>query len=159
MTSLSTAPSRARTQRRRGTLQRLVYAAAMTLPFLLAGGAAKAQDEPAPRAAFGRLTYQLSCAVCHGPSGHGDGQLAGALVVPAPDLTRLARRNGGPFPRERVRAIIEGGSMQAEHGGQMPAWGLIFLKDFASEGPPRDARSIVRQRIEDLVVYLESIQE
>lgn len=147
------APSRSR------TVQHLACAAAMMLPLLLSGGVVNAQEETAPRAALGKLTYQLSCAVCHGPAGKGDGQMAGALVVPAPDLTQLARRNGGPFPRDRVRAVIEGGSMRTEHGGQMPAWGLIFLKDIASDGARRDVRGMVQQRIEDLVVYLDSIQE
>jgi mono/diheme cytochrome c family protein len=127
---------------------------------LIASTSAAAQQQGSPQATFGRLTYQLSCAICHGSSGHGDGEMAGALTVPAPDLTQLARRNGGPFPRDRVRAVIEGGSERTEHGGQMPAWGLIFLKDFETvPGAVRDAGALVRQRIDSLVVYLEAIQE
>ena len=40
-------------------------------------------------ATFGQITYRLSCAVCHGASGRGDGELASSLAVPAPDLTSL----------------------------------------------------------------------
>lgn len=128
---------------------------------LLGGSGAATGEEHVPRAAMGRATFELSCVVCHGPQGRGDGAMASALAVPAPDLTQLARRNGGPFPRERVRAIIEGGPARTEHGGQMPAWGLIFLKDFEAHtaGGAVDRRALVQRRIDDLVTYLESIQD
>lgn len=142
------------------TSRRGVFTLAALSALLMPASTALGEDV-GPRVALGRVTFALSCAVCHGPSGEGDGALASALSVPAPDLTRLARRNGGPFPRERVRAIIQGGPARAEHGGQMPAWGLVFLKDFEAGGaaPPRDASALVQRRIDDLVVYLQSIQQ
>src|SRR5690242_18510605 len=50
--------------------------------------------------AYGRLTYSVYCASCHGKSGRGDGPVAGDLKVAPPDLTRLAARNAGLFPRD-----------------------------------------------------------
>lgn len=152
----STDPSAALRGRAFRPLPALVLALA-----LLSGSGPAAGEGHIPRAAMGRATFELSCVVCHGPQGRGDGAIAGALAVPAPDLTQLARRNGGPFPRERVRAIIEGGPTRTEHGGQMPAWGLIFLKDFEAgpAGVPMDRRALVQRRIDDLVIYLESIQD
>lgn len=156
----SAAPTTGPSAAMRGRAIRSLPALILSLA-LLSGPGPATGEEHVPRAAFGRATFELSCVVCHGARGRGDGAMAGALAVPAPDLTRLARRNGGPFPRERVRAIIEGGPARAEHGGQMPAWGLLFLKDFEAgpAGVPMDRRALVQRRIEDLVIYLESIQE
>ena len=121
---------------------------------------ALADEDLERRARFGQITFELSCAVCHGGEARGDGPMADRLAVPAPDLTLLARRNGGTFPTERATAIITGGQAVATHGGQMPAWGLIFLKDFEEfdRDAPRDDQALVRRRISDLVAYLQSIQ-
>lgn len=127
---------------------------------VFAGGAG-AEDATPPRAALGRITFALSCAVCHGQTATGEGAMSSDLAVPAPDLTLLSVRNGGTFPAERVTEIIFGGAAVTVHGGQMPAWGLLFLKDFeAPDGnAPRDGAALVERRIGDLVAYLESIQE
>ena len=64
-----------------------------------------------------------------------DGPVASTLRTHRPDLTTLARRNGGAFPRDRVRGFIEGtGRPLAAHGTtEMPVWGPMFR---ASEAPP-----------------------
>lgn len=44
-----------------------------------------------------------------------------------PDLTVLAKNNGGEFPMARVRRVIMGGSTMASHRSrEMPVWGPIF---------------------------------
>lgn len=100
----------------------------------------------------GRDSFDLYCAACHGSGGRGDGPVAPALRTRPADLTSLARRNGGAFPRDRVREFIKGtGRVLAAHGtSEMPVWGPIF---HAFES---DAR--VRERIANLVSYVESIQ-
>ena len=100
----------------------------------------------------GRDTFALYCSPCHGATGHGDGPVAAALRARPTDLTMLAQQNGGMFPRARVRDYIVGTGRQiAAHGTtEMPIWGPMF-RAFES-----DAR--VRERIENLVEYLESIQ-
>ena len=100
----------------------------------------------------GRDSFELYCSACHGSGGRGDGPVASALRTRPSDLTSLARRSGGAFPRDRVRGFVEGtGRPLAAHGAtEMPVWGPIFRTLEA------DAR--VRERIANLVSYIESLQ-
>lgn len=100
----------------------------------------------------GRDSFELYCSPCHGSGGRGDGPVASALRTRPADLTTLARRNGGAYPGDRVRAFVTGtGRALAAHGTtEMPVWGPMF-RAFES-----DARA--RERIANLVSYIESIQ-
>ncbi|HEY1304250.1 MAG TPA: cytochrome c [Vicinamibacterales bacterium] len=117
-------------------------------------GAQKAQTVPslADESLSGKDSFARYCAACHGVGGRGDGPLAGALKGRPADLTMLARRNRGVFPRDRVRAELSGvGRTIAAHGPtEMPLWASLFRAFEA------DAR--VRVRIENLVDYLEMLQ-
>ncbi len=96
--------------------------------------------------------YRAYCASCHGKNGKGNGPVAPALKATVPDLTVIAKNNGGIFPVARVRRIITGEGMIASHGSrEMPVWGPIFSQVEADvdRGPVR---------LENLVKYLESIQ-
>jgi hypothetical protein len=76
--------------------------------------------------------------------------------VPVPDLTGLASRNGGEFPSQYVRDMIDGRSPVVAHGTrQMPVWGYEF---WVEEGADIDAEATARELIERLVAYLASIQ-
>lgn len=100
----------------------------------------------------GRDSFQMYCASCHGPAGRGDGPVATELRTRPADLSALAQRNDGAFPRERVRRLVAGDAALSAHGSsEMPVWGLM-LRMFES-----DAR--VRERIENLLTYLESLQK
>jgi mono/diheme cytochrome c family protein len=101
----------------------------------------------------GRDSFAFYCATCHGSSGKGDGPTAAALKAAPPDLTLLARRAGGTFPRSQVEALVTGaGRVVPAHGsGEMPVWGPIFRSL-----DPSEAR--VKVRIANLVEYLESTQ-
>ena len=93
----------------------------------------------------GKQEFQASCAVCHGPSGKGDGPYEPVLQGPhLPDLTTISKRNGGVFPKEQVYETIDGRASVATHGTprEMPVWGNRFEP----------------ARIEALVVYLDSLQ-
>jgi mono/diheme cytochrome c family protein len=100
----------------------------------------------------GRDSFGLYCAPCHGAGGRGDGPVAAALRARPADLTTLAQRSGGAFPRDRVRDFVTGtGRPLAAHGTtEMPVWGPMF-RAFES-----DAR--VHERIENLIAHIESIQ-
>jgi mono/diheme cytochrome c family protein len=116
---------------------------------------AQARAKQAPSIAIdslaGRDSFQMYCASCHGPSGRGDGPVASELRTRPADLTALAQRNEGAFPRDRVRRLVAGDAALSAHGtSEMPVWGLM-LQMFESE--PR-----VRERIENLLTYLESLQ-
>jgi mono/diheme cytochrome c family protein len=100
----------------------------------------------------GRDSFSRYCAPCHGSGGRGDGPVAPALRARPSDLTTLAQRSDGAFPRDRVRDFVTGSNRPlAAHGTtEMPVWGPLF-RAFES-----DART--RERIENLLAYLESIQ-
>jgi mono/diheme cytochrome c family protein len=96
--------------------------------------------------------FRAYCASCHGSDAKGDGPAASALKTRVPDLTRLARNNGGKFPDARVRKTILGDDVIAAHGSrEMPIWGPIFHQ--VEEDVDRG-----NVRLENLVKYLESIQ-
>jgi mono/diheme cytochrome c family protein len=98
--------------------------------------------------------YHDYCAVCHGASARGDGPLADKMKKRPPDLTQFAKENGGVFPAEMVKKIIDGRQPLPNHGGpDMPVWGEAFKSSRA--GGSEDA---VRARINELVRYLESLQ-
>ena len=98
--------------------------------------------------------FRLYCAPCHGRDGKGGGPVATALKTRPPNLTEIARRNGGVFPKARVEEFVTNGGAKPSpaHGSvEMPVWGPTFRSL-----DPSDAR--VRMRIGNLVDYLESIQ-
>lgn len=113
-----------------------------------------AQAGGTPTAPSGERLYRTYCAVCHGPDARGRGPLASSLRVAPTDLTQLARRSGGTFPRLTVTRSIDGRDTVRGHGsGDMPVWGDAFERS-VDAGP--DA---VRARIEALVSYLAGVQD
>ena len=84
----------------------------------LAAGLAPATAGEAKQA-VGEEIFIRYCAVCHGVDGAGNGPLADALKAVPPDLTTLAKRNGGRFPTDRVAETI--------HNGAAPGHGLGLL--------------------------------
>jgi len=125
---------------------------------LLTGGVRAADDETADAAfAFGEALFKERCAACHGEDATGNGPAAPALKVAPPDLTEIAKHNGGTFPAPRVVEIITYGGNIAAHGsGPMPVWGLVFSQE-GGGGKIGAARS--RQALIALKRYLESIQK
>jgi mono/diheme cytochrome c family protein len=108
---------------------------------------------PRPDPHSGAYLYRVFCASCHGEGGRGDGAVADLLKKPPSDLTRLASRSGGVFPREAVIRTIDGRTLVPAHGTlDMPVWG-DRLK--INEG---DNERIVAQRLEAIASHLESIQ-
>jgi mono/diheme cytochrome c family protein len=77
----------------------------------------------------GEQMYTVYCAVCHGNVGKSDGPAAEALKVPPPDLTVLARNNGGKYPYDHIRCAIEGDICVPTRGPkEMPLWGELFWR-------------------------------
>ncbi len=120
---------------------------------LAALGLAACVEEPVD----GRSAYQESCAGCHGDSGTGDGAAAGGLATAPPDLTKIAARNGGTFPRDQVMSTIDGLDRGAHFSPAMPEFGAGDLGDTViveSDG----LGTPVPERLLALTDYLESIQ-
>ncbi len=87
------------------------------------------KTSPPPRNSVGGADiYYRYCASCHGADGRGHGPASATLKHNAPDLTQLQRANGGIFPAEYVRDVIEGNLSRVPAGGnrEMPVWGPIF---------------------------------
>jgi mono/diheme cytochrome c family protein len=106
----------------------------------------------------GKRTYERACASCHGVDARGDGPVAPTLKIRPSNLTHLARRNGGIFPRDEVIAIVTGATPVAAHGtADMPVWRLRFGP--TSSGAAAVAALRTRRWLDGMVDYLASIQE
>ena len=99
----------------------------------------------------GAQVFRSFCSSCHGAKGEGAGRFTFPLRTPPPNLTTLAQRNGGSFPRDRVRGVIEGASVRAHGDREMPVWGNLFRRV-----RPRDPGAA--NRINAVVDFLQSIQ-
>jgi len=156
------------------TIKKLMMSALAALGLVIvAATAAAAQDDP------GRAEYLNACAACHGSDGQGAGEVAQYLTVEVPDLTRLAANNDGVFPLLEVIHVIDGRSGVRGHGtefpvwgtglrmtdrgdrgsdDEMPVWGDVFRAHIGEFAGPFGAETIVRGRVLNLALYLESIQ-
>jgi mono/diheme cytochrome c family protein len=108
----------------------------------------------------GKRDYETKCAVCHGKDGKGKGPYAEQLKGGLPDLTTMAKRNGGIFPVTRTFETIEGAGKG--HGTRdMPVWGMDYTIQAAEAFPdmPLNQAAFVRTRIMALLEYLNQIQE
>lgn len=105
----------------------------------------------------GAQLFSRFCASCHGAQGRGDGPVAPTLKVEVPDLARLVRRPGDPFPTEQVRRIVDGRTILAAHGARrMPVWGYEFATATASEPESGAAQAAVL--VDRLVEHLRTLQ-
>jgi mono/diheme cytochrome c family protein len=106
----------------------------------------------------GEELYVELCAVCHGNGAKGDGPAAPAMSKPVTDLTTMAAKNEGVFPRKAIEKSIAGESRVVSHGTiEMPIWGSIFeesrpdWRTFRREGA-------AKQKIYNLTEYLATLQ-
>ena len=156
---------------RRAITRTLIKLGGRAAPFVLLGvalvhpafanaGAAR-QAQPATQKQLNQLIYSIKgpdlyrahCAACHGSEGKGDGPMVAALKIKVPDLTVLAKNNAGQFPAANVRKTITGQDVLLSHGSrEMPIWGPIFHQ-------VEDDRDFGNVRVENLVKYLQSIQQ
>ena len=109
----------------------------------------------------GAQEYLNNCARCHGSDAKGNGPDANEKQGYRPaDLTRIAKRHGGLFPREKIYDVIDGGNRIPGHynfDSPMPLWGLSFQLERKQYTPESEAA--VRRRINALIDYLEAIQQ
>lgn len=121
---------------------------------LLATGAMAQQ-----KADLGKREYDSNCAICHGRDGKGNGPYVELLKRSPPDLTTMARRNGGVFPVAKSYDVIEGAG--PGHGTRdMPIWGMAYNVKAAEYyvDVPYDREAFVRGRILALIEYLNRLQ-
>ena len=111
-------------------------------------------EEPRPD---GAKLFAADCAGCHGADAMGNGPLTAGLAVPPPDLTGIAARNGGVFPRDYVMSIIDGLDRGAHFSAAMPEFGAgdmgpLVMTDEDGNPVPVPADLLA------LADYLESLQ-
>ncbi|SDN45544.1 Cytochrome c [Lutimaribacter pacificus] len=126
---------------------------------MVLGGAALAAcavtDMPEPDE--GRALFTENCAMCHGPAGRGDGELAAGLDPAPPDLTTIAARNEGAFPRAHVLSVIDGYT-RMDPAEDMPEFGLLLRGPTVPVDVGDGQFTPVPRPLAALMVYLESIQ-
>jgi mono/diheme cytochrome c family protein len=111
-------------------------------------------DDPAITGVAGAYAYKTHCASCHGADGKGEGPLAESLRFRPPDLTLIARKNGGTYPADRVHRIVDGRKPLKGHGGpDMPIWGDAFKNPDTGYD---DAS--VKAKVQSVVDYLKTLQ-
>lgn len=116
-------------------------------------------DPARPKIDLGKQEYQAKCALCHGDEGKGDGPYQGQLSHTVPDLTTLARRNGGVFPFQKTYEIIDGRAELKAHGmREMPIWGERYRAESFGTSDTHVPESYVRARILALNEYLYRLQ-
>ncbi|TMV08083.1 cytochrome c [Ruegeria sediminis] len=128
---------------------RLLAAGAIAfLPFACAVGS----KMPTPHE--GEALFAANCAACHDYAGTG-GALVGGQA--APDLTRIAERNGGVFPRAEVLSQIDGYGRGKVSEEVMPEFGTLLEGDLV----PVEVDGVLTptpRPLAALLAYLESIQ-
>lgn len=117
------------------------------------GLSACVEEPPTPRE-----TYLTECAGCHGRDGRGNGPAARELETAPPDLTMIAARNGGAFPRNHVMSTIDGLDRGAHFSAAMPEFGAgdlgeTVIVEAEGLGTPTPLKLLA------LADYLESIQQ
>jgi len=109
----------------------------------------------------GEQDYKNNCAVCHGPTGKGDGEAVTVLPALKPkDLSQIARNNHGEFPAQAIYQAIDGrDNIYAHELGEnrMPTWGVNWQMGVGEPNPASERDT--RKRIQDLVSYIKTLQE
>ncbi|MFP4273662.1 MAG: c-type cytochrome [Paracoccaceae bacterium] len=112
-----------------------------------------------PQPEEGRALFAENCALCHGPSGRGDGEVARDLGLRPPDLTAIAARNDGTFPRAEVLSTIDGYTKRDMPGHDMPEFGALLMAETVPVDTGDGVMSPVPRPMAALMIYLESIQK
>jgi mono/diheme cytochrome c family protein len=132
--------------------QLFAIAVAAALASLMNAAVARAQ------VSTGEADYRDHCAVCHGPTGAGDGQAVMVLTGMQPGDLSLLAKNNGSFPTAGVLAAVTGrDSVPAHHlgPGGMPLWEGQMRR---AGGPSLTSPVAAQARAWDLVRYVQSLQ-
>jgi len=119
----------------------LCLLAAMTLGLVLSVSGQTWQGDASKATPMdGAELFKTFCASCHGAEATGNGPMARVLRHAPPDLTLMAKKNGGTFPTARLNRIIAGWDIESHGDRDMPVWGDVFTKS-------REAGDAERHRI------------
>lgn len=110
---------------------------------------------------MGKSEFEANCAACHGANGKGNGPITDLLKKGPPDLTQLAKKNGGALPVARLYEVIDGAAVAGHGTREMPVWGREYrvkAGEYYME-VPYDPEVYVRGRILALIDYINRLQE
>lgn len=107
----------------------------------------------------GTQDFAAFCSGCHGTGGKGDGPLASELSTRPADLTGLAQRNGGAFPKLRVMAKIWGYTGSAKGAELMPNFGPLLDSALVLYDSGDGRETPTPLRLVQLAEHLERLQE
>ena len=136
-------------------VQRAAIAVLMTAVAWGQTGTKRPEMEHVVPALDGPTLFVTYCAVCHGKAADGRGPMAATLKSHVPNLTDIAKRNGGTFPFARVAKSIDGTDSFGGlgHGTkEMPIWGPLFSQVSSDQ-------DFGKVRIHNLTKYIESLQK
>jgi hypothetical protein len=103
---------------------------------------ARAEDADPNRAQF-----LSDCSGCHGVDAKGNGPLSSTLKSKPPDLTILAKRNGGVFPVRSLYQAIDGRGIYTGHDvREMPVWGCRQSPPPTISSPPSSPFSLTKRK-------------
>jgi mono/diheme cytochrome c family protein len=147
-----------------GSRYRALALALAIVSALLAVMPQHASAQTVTGAELGRHEFDTNCAICHGIDARGGGPMRPFLARVPADLTGLARRNGGVFPKDAVAELIDGRASvePGPHGTrEMPIWGKVYREqsDNQMRGMPFPSEWTVRGRILALTDYLSTLQQ
>ena len=117
---------------------------------LVAGCVEDAMPEPPE----GARLFADNCTACHGYRGEGAALIGGQT---APDLTRIAARAGGDFPRARALSQIDGYGRGRVPAEVMPEIGALLKGELVPVEVDGTLTPTPRP-LAALLAYLESIQ-
>lgn len=109
---------------------------------------------------FGKREYNANCANCHGLDGKGSGPYSDLLKKSPPNLTTLAKNNGGILPIDRLYQSIVGDNLKAHGSRDMPIWGMDYRVEAANYymDSKYDPDAYVRVRVLALIEYINRLQ-
>ena len=131
-------------------------AAAFFLPAMIALAACLPMKD-AVSIPTGADDYADMCASCHGATGKGEGGIARDMGLAAPDLTQLAARNGGTFPKAAVMTQIFGYARKGHAGGSMPPFGDLLEGETVLVDTGDGIATPTPLRLVQLAEYLEAL--
>ncbi|MGA0540188.1 c-type cytochrome [Neotabrizicola sp. VNH66] len=127
-------------------------------PVLLLLPLALAACLPQDKRPTGAEDFTTYCAACHGAGGMGDGELAGGLTKKPANLTTLAARNGGTFPKTKVMAKIWGYTGGKDSHAVMPQFGPLLESELVPYDGGDGIQTPTPVRLVQIAEYLQTLQ-
>ncbi len=121
------------------------------------------QDKANQKIKLGKAEFENTCAVCHGVDAKGNGPFTLFMTKRVPDLTVLAKTNGGEFPFLRIYEIMNGpGQIPGHDIREMPVWSDYYKENAAKDLGPfynySDVVTYVNNKTISLLAYVATLQ-